>query len=64
VVDMAIHKQTGKKIFLLLEGYMPAQDMHILLNPAASQSPWYVVDSNKQVVTASWIFVSDQLRRW
>ena len=64
VVDMAIHKQTGKKIFLLLEGYMPAQDMHILLNPAASQSPWYVVDSNKQVVTASWIFASDQLRRW
>ncbi len=64
VVDMAIHKQTGKKIFLLLEGYMPAQDMHILLNPAVKKSPWYVVDSNKQVVTASWTFTSDQLRRW
>jgi hypothetical protein len=28
VVDMAFNKQTGKKIYLLAEGYMPAQDIH------------------------------------
>jgi len=64
VVDMAINKQTGKKIYLLLEGYMPAQDMHILLNPANWQSPWYEVNNSKQVVTATWLFTTNQLRRW
>lgn len=64
VVDMAIHKETGKKIFLLLEGYMPAQDMHILLHPANKLSPWYEIPNSKELITASWIFTTDQLRRW
>jgi hypothetical protein len=65
VVDMAVNKTTGKKIYLLAEGYMPAQDIHILLNPSLTNyGPWHELTNNKQVVTASWIFSSDQLRRW
>ena len=65
VVDMALNKQTGKKIFLLLEGYMPAQDAHILLNPVNTDlGPWYQVNNSKQVITSSWTFTTDQLRRW
>lgn len=65
VVDMAINKTTGKKIYLLAEGYMPAQDIHILLNPSlTSYGPWHELTNDKQVVTASWIFSSSQLRRW
>lgn len=67
VVDMAINKQTGKKIYLLAEGYMPAQDIHILLNPLSTAlGPWYEVNNNKdkEVVTATWIFSSNQLRHW
>ena len=65
VVDMAVNKTTGTKIYLLAEGYMPAQDIHILLNPSlTSYGPWYELTNDKQVVTASWIFSSNQLRHW
>jgi len=65
VVDMAVNKQTGKKIFMLAEGYMPAQDIHILLNPVnINLGPWYEINSNKEVMTATWIFSANQLRHW
>ncbi len=33
VADMAENKTTGEKRFLLLQSFMPAQDMHIVLDP-------------------------------
>ena len=30
VLDVAVNKKTGKKIFLLAQSYMPAQEIHIL----------------------------------
>ncbi len=65
VVDMAVNRLTGKKIFLLAEGYMPAQDIHILLNPRTPLlGPWYELDNVPKLVTASWIFSAQDLRRW
>lgn len=65
VMDMAVHTVTGNKIFLLAQGYMPAQDMHILMNPfQPGFGPWYVITAGETVKTASWIFTSRQLRRW
>ncbi|HYD15554.1 MAG TPA: DUF4846 domain-containing protein, partial [Hyphomicrobium sp.] len=65
VTDMAVNKETGEKRFLLLQSYMPAQDMHILKNPnSADGSPWYTVPSGDQFVTPEWIFKSTALRRW
>jgi len=65
VVDMAVNKQTGKKIYLLAEGYMPAQDIHVLLNPSNTNlGPWYEADPQKEIITATWIFTKGQLRRW
>ena len=34
VVDVAIHPKTKKKVFLLAQSYMPAQQKHILGIPA------------------------------
>ena len=31
----------GKKAFLLAQGYMPAQEFHVLKNPLHSDDPWY-----------------------
>jgi hypothetical protein len=65
VVDLAIEPKTGKKIFLLAEGYMPAQDIHILINPVnIALGPWYELSNNNIIVTSSWVFQRDQLRRW
>ena len=42
VVDVCENKD-GDKAFLLGQGYMPAQQFHILKNPADENAPWYYV---------------------
>lgn len=65
VADMAENKTTGEKRFLLLQSYMPAQDMHVLKNPTSNDgSPWYAVPTGEQFVTPEWVFKTTQLRRW
>lgn len=64
VADMAVNG-AGERRFLLVQSYMPAQDMHILKNPAAADgSPWYAMPPGAQIVTPEWTFTRDQLRRW
>ena len=42
VIDVAENPKTGDKSFVVAESYMPAQDIHILINERhASISPWY-----------------------
>ena len=43
VVDVCVNSD-GKKGFLLAQGYMPAQEFHVLNNPKHSDDPWYYVD--------------------
>lgn len=40
IVDMCENEQ-GEKAFLLAQGYMPAQEFHVLKNPAHEENPWY-----------------------
>jgi Domain of unknown function (4846) len=64
VVDMAINKK-GEKMYMLVQGYQPAQDMHLLVNPMeAAISPWYKLGSDEKIVTPEWTFYSGQLKRW
>ncbi len=64
VADMALNK-SGEKIFTLVQGYQPAQDMHILLNPLAQEaSPWYSIPAGDTIYTPEWVFYKQQLRRW
>jgi hypothetical protein len=65
VVDVAEHRQTGDKLFLLAQSYMPAQEIQILSNPASSRlSPWYTLDPSKSLITPEWAFDYSQLRRF
>ncbi len=41
VADVCINEQNNDKAFLLAQGYMPAQQFHILKNPAHEDDPWY-----------------------
>ena len=43
VVDLC-ENADGKKAFLLAQGYMPAQQFHVLKNPAHEDDPWYYED--------------------
>ena len=66
VTVMAVAKnQAGKKIFLLSQGYMPAQDIHILKNYANTDlSPWYGVPDIFPLYTPQWQFDIGSLKRW
>lgn len=65
VVDMAVHSETGRKAVLLAQSYMPAQDIHILLNPRDSTiSPWYVIGRSDSLYTPEWTFSWTDLMRF
>ena len=57
---------SGKKLYLLAESYMPAQDIHILVNREKAQlSPWYELDVNApKTVTAKYIFKPTSIKRY
>jgi len=64
VVDVA-QNAAGDKIYLLAQGFMPAQDMHIVINPASSAlSPWFSASANTSIVTPGWAFNPNQFKRW
>jgi lysine/ornithine N-monooxygenase len=64
VVDVA-ENTAGKKVFLLAQSYMPAQETQVLKNLMDSQlSPWYRAAINSDVVTPQWTFSIDQLKTW
>ncbi|MFN8843143.1 MAG: DUF4846 domain-containing protein [Chryseotalea sp.] len=63
VVDMVQRKSDGKKLFLLAQSYMPAQEIHILKNPLVSNlSPWYESDFPQTLQTPEWTFKKDDLK--
>lgn len=66
VVDVAINKKTNDKIYLLAQGFMPAQSMHVVINPVANTlSPWYKADSSaNNIITPGYIFSCNNLRSW
>lgn len=64
VMDVAVNRD-GQKIYLLAQSYMPAQDIHVLVNPVnKSISPWYEVNENKLIETPEYTFRREELKRW
>jgi uncharacterized protein DUF4846 len=64
VMDVAINNK-GEKIFLLAQGFMPAQSIHIVKNLSdETMNPWYRVDDGLKIITPRWIFYRSQLKRW
>ncbi|MGC4103985.1 DUF4846 domain-containing protein [Ferruginibacter sp.] len=64
VMDVAENK-AGNKVYLLAQSYMPAQDIHVLVNPMdESLSPWYKVSDSKQVYTPEYLFYTNELKQW
>jgi len=64
VIDMA-EDENGNQCFLLAQGYMPAQDFHILKNPLDPDDPWYYVSElSYPFETPSYTFHEGSLVRW
>lgn len=64
IVDMA-YDENGNRSYLLAQGYMPAQDFHVLTNPLHPEDPWYYEDEmDYPIKTPSWTFDEGSLMRW
>ncbi len=64
VVDVA-EDSAGKRCYLLAQGYMPAQDFHVLKNPLHEEDPWYYeAELTFPLNTPSWSFHEGSLVRW
>ena len=64
VADVAVNPVTKAKRFLLVQSFMPAQEMHVLRNPQNPDgSPWYSPPPGP-LVTPEWTFPAGSLRRW
>jgi hypothetical protein len=63
IVDM-IQNPSGKKLVLLAQSYMPAQEIQILTNKNnPTLSPWYELKKG-EIMTPEWTFKSEHLRRF
>jgi len=63
IVDMAINKTTGEKLFMLAQSYMPAQEIQVLYNfNQQNSSPWYSTNNRTKLDTPEWNFSIDQLK--
>jgi len=62
VVDTC--EKDGKKAFLLAQGYMPAQQFHVLKNSLHKDDPWYYVDEiSYPFHTPEYVFGKGSLKR-
>ncbi len=65
VLNVAVHDETGERLFLPAQSYMPAQDIHVLKNPTdPSLSPWYRADFGETLATPEYSFRRDELKRF
>lgn len=63
VVDVC-ENESGQKAFLLAQGFMPAQQFHIVKNPLHEDNPWYYVDEiSYPLHTPAYSFDEGSLRR-
>jgi hypothetical protein len=65
VVDMACEMSTGRKVVLLAQSFIPAQDIHILKNMRDTKlSPWYDANFGGVLITPDWRFGPAELKRF
>lgn len=65
VADLAKNNETGEKIILLLQSYMPAQSIHVLKNKKNTKlNPWFKVEDSGKLYTPEWTFLWTDLHRF
>ena len=65
VADVAENK-SRERVFLLIQSFMPAQDIHVLRNPMSliKLSPWYQAKAKGSLITPEWVFRYTDLKRF
>ncbi|MEK7270494.1 MAG: DUF4846 domain-containing protein [Planctomycetota bacterium] len=63
VADVAENPSTSARAFVLVQGFMPAQDIHIVRNQSTG-TPWYPASFGETLSTPHWAFAAKSLRRF
>jgi hypothetical protein len=64
VMDVCINEKTGQKLFLIAQGFTPAQEIEILINLDEGKiNPWYTIQQDV-IATPQYNFTGDELYRW
>jgi hypothetical protein len=63
VADVA-EAADGRRLFLAVQSYMPAQDPHVLRAPGSPHGAWYEPPADGSLVTPEWTFAAGSLRRF
>jgi hypothetical protein len=63
VADLAENAK-GERVFLLVQSYMPAQEIHVLGNPRSAMDPWYAAEDPGPLKTPEWTFERNELKRF
>jgi hypothetical protein len=65
VMDVAVDKKSKKRLMTIAQSYMPAQNIHLLVNPDnRSLSPWYDLQEEEQLNSPEWTFQKTELKRF
>ncbi len=65
VVDLAVDSVERETLYILAQGFTPAQDIHVLNNlNNPDLSPWYPLDDSPIITTPEWRFKSKDLMRF
>ncbi|RSK34636.1 DUF4846 domain-containing protein [Hymenobacter metallilatus] len=67
VLDVAVQPATGRRVALLAQSYMPAQQIHVLKNGwnTSGLGAWFLLDPGAaQVSTPEWTFRREELKRF
>ena len=65
VVSLSVNNNNNKKMFLLAQSYMPAQEIHILKNiENKTISPWFEVNGSEKLITPEWTFNWTDIKRF
>ena len=63
IMDVILNKKNGSKKIMLAQGFMPAQDIHILKNPKDG-TVWYDQNFGVELLTPHWKFKPKHLMRF
>ena len=64
IVGMA-NNINNESVYLLAEGYTPAQSIHIITNAGEDINPWYKLSTkNNETITARYTFLPTNIRRF
>jgi hypothetical protein len=65
VADICEDSLSGQKLFMLIQGFTPAQDIHIIKNDERSDSlPWFEMNAGDTLKILYWEFTEEHLRRF